>query len=251
MQNQEVDTNTQEATKVVAKSNVTKTNTTKIDPEIVGMYFTPHAASFYIILKSDGTFVESRKTLNYDIKNIDSVKARGKFFLEGSKIKFVYDDGYPDLILDFVHTEDDPHNWYITGQGDQPIGWGGFRFIHQKADCTYLAGEIINYSNLFVLDKNLYDKYGMTTYDGRVFSIPSKIGTELGKISNGNAILNLIELGEGINQQVDSSSSVVAKLSLNLNNETLQTIPVNENQKSLNLDFDKDRVDEFKITCAN
>ncbi len=253
-----------EEIKDVKEEQKTDESIVKIDPQILGKYFTPHAAPAYIILKSDGTFFESEKTTKYDVSNLVSVKARGKFFLDGTKIKFVYDDKYPDMILDLIHTNDDPHNWYIKGQGDAPKGWAGYYMVHQQADCTYLTEDIIDSSNLanknslYKLSKEQEGKYiynfrvrkdtsGKNVYEEN----PNKIFTLIDSIENGIMRINL-RIGPTVDEKGDiiSNGGTVAWLELDIDKETLADITItNEGENGTLLDFDKDRVDELKIAC--
>ncbi len=60
-----------------------------VEPQILGKYIALYSDEDYIILNNDGTFISNRPT-----------QASGKFFIDGLKIKFVYDDKSPEVNLE-------------------------------------------------------------------------------------------------------------------------------------------------------
>jgi hypothetical protein len=119
----------------------------KIDPQILGKYIALYSDDQYIILNNDGTFISTR-----------SNKASGKFSIEGLKIKFVYDDKSPDVILQIK-------DGYISGTDSQGIDYSFTKqditlksnpsYFYRRVSIPYI--DSVEY-NLFKIEngKNIY-----------------------------------------------------------------------------------------------
>jgi hypothetical protein len=98
-----------------------------IEPQILGKYVSLNNDDNYITLNNDGSFINNRPT-----------QASGKFFIDGLKIKFVYDDKSPDVSLEIK-------DGYISGTDSQ-----GIDYTYTKQDITLKSNPSYFYRRISI-----------------------------------------------------------------------------------------------------
>lgn len=105
-----------------------------IEPQIIGKYIALYSDEDYIVLNSDGTFISYRPT-----------QASGKFFIDGLKIKFVYDDKSPEVNLEIKDRD-------IYGTDSQ-----GIDYTYTKQDITLKSNPIYFYRRISIPDTDIVE----------------------------------------------------------------------------------------------
>lgn len=234
----------------------------KIDPKFLGEYYGARNHFTHILLKSDGTFVYYLTFTNrFKDSHPDAKQAKitGKFLINGTNIKFVYDpqlnNEQPDKQFTIGENADSVFSIGINDNNQFPsldknakyinedsVKYDLGLFVLEEKSCDDLLSDVQESSNL--IEKSELYKHAKQNYLSEIYTL-------LDRIENNTIFINI-----RLNGQIDkktgevlSNGGTLAWLTLDMDKEVLTMMPPNEGEKGTILDFDKDIVDEIRIAC--